>query len=62
MPLMTVPYTGPAHAYNVVLTTDSANDPSTLDRLMGIALQPTTDCLHTSIAPQRWESDRSAMP
>jgi hypothetical protein len=61
MLLMTPPHTDPAHAYNVVMTTDSANDPSTFDRLMGIALQTATDCPHAPIAPQRWGSDGGAV-
>src|SRR5215208_8028203 len=60
MLLMTAPYTGPAQAYNVVMTTDSANDSSTPDRLMGIALQTAADCLRAPIALQRWESDKGA--
>ena len=61
MPLMTPPHTDPAQAYNVVMTTDNANDPSTPDRLMGIALQTAADVLRAPITPQRWESDKGAV-
>jgi hypothetical protein len=45
MPLMTPPHTDPAQADNVVMTTDSANDPATPDRRRGIALQTAADFL-----------------
>jgi hypothetical protein len=61
MLLMALPHTDPAHAYNGVMTADSANDSSTPDRLLGIALQTATDCPDTPIALQRWESDGGAV-
>lgn len=61
MLLMAPPYTDPIHAHNVVTTADSANDSSTPDRLLGIAVQTATDCPRAPIALQRWESDGGAV-
>jgi hypothetical protein len=61
MPLMTPPHTDPAQADNVVMTTGSANDPPTPDRLTGIALQTAADVLRAPITLQRWESDKGAV-
>jgi hypothetical protein len=58
---MTVLYTSPAQADNVVMTTGSAKDPPTPDRLRGIALQTAAGVLRAPITLQRWESDKGAV-
>ena len=58
-PLMARPYTDPA--YNVVMTTTSANDSSTPDQPLGNEMQGATGPPHAPIALQRWESDGGAV-
>jgi hypothetical protein len=58
---MAPPDTDPTHAYNEVMTAASANDSSTPDRRLGVALQTATDCPQAPIALQRWESDGGAV-
>ena len=59
--LVVPPYTDATHAYNVVMTAASANDSSTPDQLLGIAMQSAKDRPHAPIALQRWESDGGAV-